>query len=300
MIHQLDIYGKDKVETAIERIQDFAKMFHDDEGYYIAFSGGKDSVVIKKLADMAGVKYDAHYAITSVDPPELVRFIKREYPDVKMESQHWTKDGIFVKKGDPITMWNLIPEKSMPPTRLARYCCQHLKESAGDGRLTMTGVRWAESPNRKKNQGLITSYGKSKKFIAELEEQGVDFTKTDRGGVVLNQDNEETRETIEYCYKRRKTILNPIIDWDDSDVWEFIHEYNVPYCDLYNKGYKRLGCIGCPMNTAAAAAAELEAHPKYKEAYKRAFARMLNNGGEYRKWKTPEDVYNWWLMIEEE
>lgn len=296
MLHQIDIYGKDKVETAIERIQDFAKMFPDDEGYYLAFSGGKDSVVIKKLADLAGVKYDAHYAITSVDPPELVRFIKREYPDVKRECQYWDKDGIYVKKGDPITMWNLIPEKSMPPTRLARYCCQYLKESNGDGRLTMTGVRWAESPNRKKNQGMITVYGKSKKFVKELEERDVDFMRTDRGGVVLNQDNDETREAIEFCYKRRKTVLNPIIDWEDEDVWEFIHEYNVPYCDLYDKGYKRLGCIGCPMNTAAA---ELEKYPKYKEAYKRAFGRMLDNGAEYKKWRTVEDVYNWWLKIEE-
>lgn len=182
MLHQIDIYGKDKVETAIERIQDFAKMFHDDEGYYLAFSGGKDSVVIKKLADLAGVKYDAHYAITSVDPPELVKFIKREYPDVKRECQHWDEDGIYVKKGQPITMWNLIPEKKMPPTRLARYCCQYLKESSGDGRLTMTGVRWAESHYRKKNQGMVTIYSKSKKLAKELEELDVDFMRTDRGG----------------------------------------------------------------------------------------------------------------------
>lgn len=72
MIDQLNMSGKTKVETAIERI----KTFEPPEGYFLAFSGGKDSVVIKALADMAGVKYDAHYNITSVDPPELVRFVK--------------------------------------------------------------------------------------------------------------------------------------------------------------------------------------------------------------------------------
>ena len=87
MIHQINLEGKDKVEVAIERIKDFATIFKSeaDRGYYLAFSGGKDSVVCKKLLDLAGVKYDAHYRITSVDPPELVRFIKTEYPDVKME-----------------------------------------------------------------------------------------------------------------------------------------------------------------------------------------------------------------------
>ena len=78
MIHQLDIYGTDKVEKAIARLQ----TYEPPEGYYLCFSGGKDSCVIKALADMAGVKYDAHYAVSSVDPPELVRFIKDEHPDV--------------------------------------------------------------------------------------------------------------------------------------------------------------------------------------------------------------------------
>lgn len=81
MLGQLNMAGQDKVETAIKRLQ----TFEPPEGYYLAFSGGKDSVVIKALADMAGVKYDARYNLTSVDPPELVRFIKDEHPDVVIE-----------------------------------------------------------------------------------------------------------------------------------------------------------------------------------------------------------------------
>ena len=48
MIHQLNMYGKDKVQVAIERLQSFEPK---EEGYALAFSGGKDSVVVKKLAD---------------------------------------------------------------------------------------------------------------------------------------------------------------------------------------------------------------------------------------------------------
>ena len=145
MIGQMNIYGHDKVEQAILRLQ----TFEPTEGYYLAFSGGKDSVVIKALADMAGVKYDAHYNVASVDPPELVRFIKEKHPDVLIEHQ---KD----KDGNPITMWNLIPKKSMPPTRIVRYCCAYLKESGGKGRLKVTGVRWDESSRRKRAHGEVT------------------------------------------------------------------------------------------------------------------------------------------------
>ena len=134
MIEQLNIYGKSKVEVAIERL----KLFEPEEGYYLCFSGGKDSVVVKALSDMAGVKYDAHYSHTSVDPPELIRFIKNVHPDVKIE---YPRD----KDGERITMWNLIPKKKMPPTRIMRYCCQYLKESGGEGRFCITGVRHAES-----------------------------------------------------------------------------------------------------------------------------------------------------------
>ena len=89
----------DKVELAIQRL----KAFEPPEGYYVAFSGGKDSQCIYHLCQMAGVKFDAHYNVTSVDPPELVKFIKTHYPDVKFEHQH-------DKNGKPITMWSLIPE----------------------------------------------------------------------------------------------------------------------------------------------------------------------------------------------
>lgn len=278
MIHQLNIYGKDKVHVAIDRL----KAFEPPDGYYLAFSGGKDSVVIKALADMAEVKYDAHYNLTSVDPPELVQFIKT-FDDVKIEIP---RD----KDGKQITMWNLIPKKKMPPTRVVRYCCQALKEEQSNGRLTITGVRWAESANRKRNQGEVTiSKGRDRQ---KLIDSG-NFTVTPRGGVVLNNDNADSRKMIEQCYQRNKTVINPIIDWTDEDVWEFIHEYNVPYCKLYDEGYKRLGCIGCPMSSHQAE--ELEKYQKYKQAYIRAFQRMIDKFDRPIQWKTGEDVYKWWI-----
>ena len=89
----------DKVQKAINRL----KMFEPREGYFLAFSGGKDSQCIYHLAKMAGVKFEAHYSVTTVDPPELVRFIKKEYPDVIWD-RHYGKDG------KPMSMFRLISE----------------------------------------------------------------------------------------------------------------------------------------------------------------------------------------------
>jgi len=142
MLGQLNLAGKDRVQVAIERL----KTFEPPEGYYLAFSGGKDSICIKHLADLAEVKYDAHYNVTSVDPPELVYFIRENHPDVSM-------DRPLDKDGKQYTMWNLIVKHLMPPTRVIRYCCKYLKETSGYGRFTMTGVRRAESAARSRRGG---------------------------------------------------------------------------------------------------------------------------------------------------
>lgn len=280
---------KEKVKSAIERI----KAFEPEEGYYLAFSGGKDSVVCKALLDMAGVKYDAHYRVTSVDPPELVRFIREKHPDVARDIPRYSD-------GSPITMWNLIPKKLMPPTRTVRYCCQMLKESGGDGRMTVTGVRWAESVNRSKNQGLVTVYGK-KKAAREIDDRE-NFKETRQGGLVLVNDNDESRRMVEQCYKRHKTSVNPIIDWSDADVWAFIKAKNISYCELYGEGFHRLGCVGCPMARQHGRERDFKRWPKYKMAYMKAFDRMLAErqkrgklDGSWRTGTTAQDVFNWWM-----
>lgn len=161
----------DKIEIAIKRL----KAFEPKEGYYVAFSGGKDSQCVYHLCKMAGVKFDAHYNVTSVDPPELVKFIKTHYPDVRFDYPR-------NNKGKVLTMWNLIPAERMPPTRLVRYCCESLKETSGKGRYTVTGVRQAESANRKRNQGVVTVPNADDKLQEELENLGANFMQTPRGG----------------------------------------------------------------------------------------------------------------------
>lgn len=289
MIHQIDIYGKDKVDTAIDTMRFFEPK--DGRGYYLAFSGGKDSVVLKALAEMAGVKFDAHYRVTSVDPPELVRFIKQQHHDVAF-------DHPIDKDGKPITMWSLIAKNKFPPTRMARYCCERLKETGGNGRIMLTGVRWAESNNRKVNQGRVT--------IPDKKTEETDFfVRTPRGGVVLkeeariflNSDNDESREVVDFCIKQRKTVVNPIIDWNDDDIWEFIEEYSVPYCSLYDEGFKRLGCIGCPLCGRKSMLKEFERWPKYKALYINAFERIFHEEPErYKNWHSGIDMFNWWTQ----
>lgn len=284
-----------KVQKSIERL----KAFEPEEGYYLAFSGGKDSVVCKTLLDMSGCKYDAHYRVTSVDPPELVRFIKNEHPDVAREIPRYSNTIRYEPlRGKPITMWNLIPMKMLPPTRVTRYCCSNLKESGGDGRMTVTGVRWAESLKRKNNHGAITV---SSKNAYEFENND-NFQKSQYGGFMSNNDNVETRQMVERCYQHHRITVNPIVDWSDREVWDFIRGNGIPYCELYNEGFHRLGCIGCPLAGRRDRESEFARWPKYKSAYLHAFEKMLEErkrrnkmGESWRIGTTAKDVWNWWM-----
>lgn len=110
-------------------------------------------------------------------------------------------------------------------------------------------------------------------------------------------DNPDNEKLARFCPTRGKHILNPIIDWSDAEVWEFIHDYKVPYCELYDRGYKRLGCIGCPMSVNQKK--ELDRYPGFKKLYLKAFERMLTTLDKKSTWRTAEDVMKWWIGEEE-
>lgn len=179
--------------------------------------------------EMGRHKPNAVNSHTTADAPETVYFIREQF---KAMEERGIKCSIVMPryKDKPVSMWTLIPQKLMPPTRLVRYCCAVLKENTGKNRFIATGVRWSESVNRKKNRGMM------------------EFSHRDKEKrIILMGDNDEKRQLFETCNLKGKMTVNPIVDWSDDDVWEYIHAEHLPVNPLYCEGQKRVGCIGCPM-----------------------------------------------------
>lgn len=255
----------DPVERAIERLRQFAPV----EGYWLAFSGGKDSQCIYHLAQEAGVTFEAHYNVTTADPPELVRFIRQHYPDVSFDRPE-------------LNMWQLIARERRPFTRMARYCCRVLKERGGEGRVVLTGVRRQESV-RRRERGVVELNAYTNKGRIFMVDDGVD------------------RQMVEACPIGSKHIVNPIIDWSERDVWQFIRSRDLAYCSLYDEGFTRLGCVACPYKSGDGVRqrAELRRWPHFRMLYLRAFERMLDERRAHNMpttWTTAEEVLAWWVQ----
>ena len=177
------------------------------------------------------------------------------------------------------------------------------QRGGGKGRLKIIGVRWAESYNRKVNNDIVKIIGKPKTTQKEAEKRGLDYNVTKSGGMVLNNDNDENRRFVEHCYRTTSTMINPIVDWTDNDVWDFLNYYGCESNPLYKCGYKRIGCIGCPMNRRTQIL-ELIRYPIYRLNYIRAFDRMVlarkEAGKPYNNWSNGEEVFRWWLDLNDE
>lgn len=271
----------DKEHTAIERLRMAAQMSMQmyEKPLMICYSGGKDSDVLLHLAIEAEIPIEVVHSHTTVDAPETVYHVRDVLHRLENEgipcSIHMP-----TYKGVSVTMWTLIPQKRMPPTRTVRYCCDILKENTGKGRFIATGVRWAESAKRKGRGTFEIMHKKPEKRL------------------ILQDDNDESRRLFESCQLKSKRACNPIIDWTDNDIWDYLFDNRIKVNPLY-AGFHRVGCIGCPMAGLSDRRKEFALYPTYQRAYIRAFDRMLEErqaaGLKTDKWQTGTDVFHWWM-----
>ena len=276
----------DKEKTAIIRLQEASQMSLALYGLplVITISGGKDSSVCLELAKRAGIPFEVMHNHTTADAPETVYFVME---DMKRLEETGVSCAINYPtyKGKRTSMWDLIPQKLMPPTRFVRYCCDILKEGGGKGRFIVTGVRWTESVKRANNRGVLEILHRDKEK-----------------SIILNNDNDERRRLFETCALKGKRVCNPIIDWSDDDVWDYIRGNRIEINPLYREGFKRVGCIGCPMAGTKGRQFEFARYPKYKDMYIRAFDKMIaerirrnRTQGTWGIGTTGRDIYHWWM-----
>lgn len=246
----------------IKKMESLALVYDKTNGFYLAFSGGKDSQAIYQLVKEADVKYKAHMNLTSIDPPEVIRFVKHQYPDVE-------------RIKPKMSIYDMALKKHILPTRTMRWCCAEFKETSGTGTVTIIGIRHAESSRRSKRNELETG---DRKFSGNFDQ----FS--------------EHRENMVTCVGGKdKILLSPIINWTESDVWEYINDRKLPHCELYDKGFTRIGCLCCPMSTYKQKLKEIDKYPHVKKQWMKTIQKLIEQGYIDHNFNDPEFGFNWWI-----
>lgn len=258
----------------LRKAEKIAMNYDKDDGFFLAFSGGKDSQALYHIAELGGVKFKAHMNLTSVDPPEVIRFVKKCYPDVEL-----------VKPKESI--YNIAIRRKILPTMRVRWCCAEFKESAGAGKVTLIGIRHEESSRRAKRNEVEISSRKFSGTLDGLEEYRQEQKakearrKSKKDGVnIMNADQEQTLGCI---HGKESLLISPIIHWTEKDVWEFLNQVvQVAHCELYDEGWRRLGCICCPMSSAKHKRMEELRWPHVKRNWIKAI-KAIRNGGDIQE-----------------
>ena len=257
---------RQKMEHSVELLRKAEKLalaYDAADGFFLAFSGGKDSQALYHIAQLAGVRFKAHFSPTSVDPPAVIRFIRKCYPDVE-----------FLKLKESI--YSIAIRKGLLPTRTVRWCCDELKEHTGAGKVTLIGIRKAESSRRNKRNEVEMS---SRKFSGDMD--GFEAWRKEKVIPSVANPDAIDSESVTGCIKGKDSLLvSPIIYWDDKDVWEFLNDVlRVEHCELYDRGYNRIGCICCPMSTYRQKLRELRDFPQIKRNWIKAIKAIRRGGG---------------------
>lgn len=257
---------KDKIQYSVDlllKCEEMALRMDPENGFYLAFSGGKDSQVLYHLALQAGVKFKAHMNLTSVDPPEVIRFVKKNYPDVELIKPR-------------MSIYEMAKKKGCLPTMLMRWCCKEFKEMSGAGKVTLIGIRKSESVRRSKRNEIETG---DRKFSGTFD-----------------QWSEHQEKMVTCVGGKDKILVSPILYWNEKDVWDYLKRMHIPYCELYDKGYKRIGCIMCPMSNYKQNVREMKDFPHVGKNWRKTIEWLIEN-----KWKDkpllqdPDMALKWWI-----
>lgn len=181
----------------------------------VSFSGGKDSTVVADLVNRtlgSGEKKILHiFGDTTLEFPSTYEYVKR------YKETHY-KIPVISSRNKDKDFFALCDEIG-PPSRVMRWCCTIFKTGAITRKIEKVF---------KNKKHIITFYGIRRSESVSRSK----YEKESHSPKITKQ-----------------TVISPVIDWYDFDIWLYILGRNIDFNDAYRLGYARVGCFCCPNNS---------------------------------------------------
>ena len=237
-----------KIKMTERRIREFYE--HMKGNVYVSFSGGKDSTVLLHMVRNLYPEVSTVFVNTGLEYPEIVNFVKTQ-KDITILKPKQSFFQVLQNEGYPVI--------SKKVARQIRDLQNPTEKNINTRNLFLTGIK------RDGTKGSYLSKLPEKwKFLInapfKISEKCCDILKKNpireyekvtktKGYVGLMASDSIQRENI---YLRfgcnvfgKKARSRPIAFWTTKNIWEYIKQFNIPYCEIYNKGEHNTGCIFC-------------------------------------------------------
>lgn len=201
-------------QITVKKIYDYYKRYRGKlDCFHVAFSGGKDSIVLLELVKKALPRssYIVVFGDTGMEFPDT-------YDAVRHVEEQCREEGVDFYRArshfDPMDSWRLFG----PPSNVLRWCC---------------------SVHKSAPQTL-----KIREVLGRDDYVGADFV-----GVRAQESIRRSEYEYENYGKKQRGqySLNPLLEWSSAEVWLYIFAYRLAINTAYKKGNSRAGCLLCPM-----------------------------------------------------
>lgn len=262
-----------KIDHTLGAIEQFLRA--TDGKAYISFSGGKDSTVLLDLVRRVSPTTKAVYIKTGNDYPELSRFVAK-FENVDVVRPKLTFEQVVAKYGFPLVskeqaQYIYEAKNTHSPELLDLRMTGH--GGTRRGRISESWKHLVEAP-----------FDCTHKCCTVLKKNPAkDYEKRTGLRPIIGTMAEESQLRLQKymvtscnMLEGHRTASYPISIWREADIWRYIREFKLDYCELYDQGFDRTGCMACGFGCQHhdRFADLLKTHPK---AYA-TFAGYRNNG----------------------
>lgn len=212
---------------------------------YVSFSGGKDSTVLLHLVRELYPDVQAVFCDTGLEFPEIRAFIKT------IENVVWVKPKIGFKQVIEKYGYPVISKEQSQYIQEVRNC----KSTQGiNYNKRLNGNKWGRGKITNNWKFMLQAPFKISNMCCEVSKKKPMklYEKETNNNPILGTMAEEsqirTRLYLQQgcnAFENKRPISQPISFWNESNIWDYIKFYNLPYSKIYDMGYERTGCMFC-------------------------------------------------------